>query len=256
VRLLAVATVGETALSATLLRYARRVQPYLKGLTFMLVLGLAGYVFHASDLGSSLNMRWIDARLRGHGVEGALTLIATGGLFVAIGMPRQIVAFLGGYGFGPGWGTLIAASATLAGCVLDFVVARGLLRASVRKRLGARTAQFDRIVACYPFVATLAIRLLPAGNNLATNLLAGVSGIPVGRFLLASFIGYLPQTLIFALIGSGIQVDSRIEFALAAALFGVSGALGVILYRHARRVWASGLDPLTRTAPVPPRAGS
>lgn len=217
-------------------------RPYLKGLGLMLALGAAGYFFHESDFGSGLNERWIDAQIRGHGVSGALLFIGMGGVFGALGLPRQVLAFLGGYGFGLGWGTLVAACAALAGCVLDFVVARLVLRRHVGARLGRKVERFDRFVAHHPFSMTLLIRLLPAGSNLITNLVAGVSRIPARWFFFGSFVGYLPQTLIFALIGSGVQVDSSVKFALAAGLFVVSGALGAYLYRRYRAASIAAAD--------------
>ena len=41
----------------------------VKGLALILSLALLGYLFKTSDLGSSVNETWIDARVRGHGVK-------------------------------------------------------------------------------------------------------------------------------------------------------------------------------------------
>jgi uncharacterized membrane protein YdjX (TVP38/TMEM64 family) len=81
----------------------------------------------------------------------------------------------------------------------------------------------------------LTLRLLPVGNNLLLNLLAGVSGLRVWPFLTASLIGYLPQTAIFALTGSGTHVDHGLQIALAAALFALSALLGVTLLKAGSR---------------------
>lgn len=209
------------------------VGPLFKGLALMTVLVALGVVFHRSELGDLFNRHWIDARVKGHGVTGALWFIGVGSLVAALGLPRQLLAFMGGYAFGL-WGALIAATASLAGCTINFVTARYVLRRHVGARMGRRVARFDRFVAHHPFSMTLMIRLLPAGSNLVTNLVAGVSRIPAGWFLLGSFAGYLPQTFIFALVGSGVQVDSKAKFALAAGLLAVSAGLGVYLYRRYR----------------------
>lgn len=81
---------------------------------------------------------------------------------------------------------------------------------------------------------TLLIRLLPVGNNLLTNLAAGISSIRPTAFFSGSYLGYLPQTLVFALVGSGVNISQPLKIGLAAALFVVSGLLGVYLYRHHR----------------------
>src|SRR5512139_89554 len=206
----------------------------LKGLALILSLALLGYLFETSDLGSSVNEAWIDARVRGHGVNGALLFLLMGGLFTAIGLPRQIIAFLGGYAFSVGLGTLFGALAALLGAMLSFGYARLFGKGLLRARLGERAGRFDRFIHDHPFSMTVLVRLLPVGNNLLTNLAAGISSIRAVHFLSGTLLGYLPQTLVFALVGSGVHIAPALKLALAIGLFLVSGALGAWLYRHFR----------------------
>src|SRR5512139_1362108 len=134
----------------------------LKGLALILSLALLGYLFETSDLGSSVNEAWIDARVRGHGVNGALLFLLMGGLFTAIGLPRQIIAFLGGYAFSVGLGTLFGALAALLGCMLSFGYARLFGKGLLRARLGERAGRFDRFIHDHPFSMTVLVRWLPA----------------------------------------------------------------------------------------------
>jgi len=211
----------------------------LKGLALILSLALLGYLFKTSDLGNSVNEAWIDARVRGHGVNGALLFLLMGGVFTAIGLPRQIIAFLGGYAFSGIWlGTLLGALAALLGCMLTFAYARFFGRGLLRSRLGERAGRFDRFIHGHPFSMTVLIRLLPVGSNLLTNLAAGISSIRPAYFFSGTFLGYLPQTLVFALVGSGVHIAPMLKLTLAIALFLVSMALGVYLYRRRRGVEA------------------
>ncbi|MEW6414426.1 MAG: VTT domain-containing protein [Pseudomonadota bacterium] len=204
----------------------------LKGLALILSLALLGYLFNASDLGSSVNEAWIDARVRGHGVNGALLFLLMGGLFTAIGLPRQIIAFLGGYAFHLTLGTLLGALAALIGCMLAFAYARFFGKGILRARLGERVARFDRFVHDHPISMTVLIRLLPVGSNLLTNLAAGISSIRGRHFFVGTFVGYLPQTLVFALVGSGAHIAPVEKLVVAIALFLVSMGLGLYLYRR------------------------
>ncbi len=206
----------------------------LKGLALILSLALLGYLFKTSDLGNSVNEAWIDARVRGHGVSGALLFLLMGCVFTAIGLPRQVVAFLGGYAFNVGLGTLLGALAALLGCMLGFAYARLFGKGLLRARLGARAGRFDRFIHDNPFSMTMLIRLLPVGSNLLTNLAAGMSSIRPLPFFGGTLLGYLPQTLVFALVGSGVHIDPLLKIGLAVALFLVSMALGVYLYRNRR----------------------
>ncbi|MDP2111053.1 MAG: VTT domain-containing protein [Thiobacillus sp.] len=213
----------------------------LKGLALMLSLALLGYLFHTSDLGNSVNEAWIDARVRGHGVNGALLFLLMGGLFTAIGLPRQIIAFLGGYAFSVGLGTLLGALAALLGCMLSFAYARLFGKGLLHERLGERAGRFDRFIHDHPFSMTVLIRLLPVGSNLLTNLAAGISSIRSVHFFSGTLLGYLPQTLVFALVGSGVHIAPTLKIALAIALFVISGALGAYLYHRFRH--GQSLDP-------------
>lgn len=211
-----------------------KARAILKGLALILSLALLGYLFNASDLGSSVNEAWIDARVRGHGLNGALLFLLMGGLFTAIGLPRQIIAFLGGYAFSVELGTLLGALAALIGCMLTFAYARLFGKGLLRSRLGERAGRFDRFIHDHPVSMTLLIRLIPAGSNLLTNLAAGISSIRPIHFFSGTFFGYLPQTLVFALVGSGVHIAPALKLVLASGLFLVSGALGVWLYRRYR----------------------
>ncbi len=206
----------------------------LKGLALILSLALLGYLFRYSDLGHSLNEAWIDARVRGHGLNGALLFLLVGGVFTAIGLPRQIIAFLGGYAFSVGLGTVLGALAALIGCVLSFGYARLFGKGLLRAKLDGRASRFDHFIHAHPFPMTVLIRLLPVGSNLLTNLAAGISSIRPVPFWTGTLLGYIPQTLVFALVGSGVHIAPALKLTLAIGLFLVSGALGAYLYRHFR----------------------
>jgi uncharacterized membrane protein YdjX (TVP38/TMEM64 family) len=212
-----------------------RARVILKGLALILSLALLGYLFKTSDLGNSVNEAWIDARVRGHGVNGALLFLLMGGIFTAIGLPRQVIAFLGGYAFSSIWlGTLLGALAALLGCMLSFAYARFFGRGFLRARMGDRAGRFDRFIHDHPFSMTVLIRLLPVGSNLLTNLAAGISSIRPTHFFSGTLLGYLPQTLVFALVGSGVHIAPALKLTLAIGLFLISGALGAWLYRRFR----------------------
>jgi uncharacterized membrane protein YdjX (TVP38/TMEM64 family) len=66
---------------------------------------------------------------------------------------------------------------------------------------------------------TVLIRLLPVGSNLLTNLAAGISSIRSKHFFSGTLLGYLPQTLVFALVGSGVHIAPALKLALAIGLF-------------------------------------
>ena len=129
-------------------------------------------------------------------------------------------------------GVLLALLATVSTCILTFTYARFLGRELVTRRFPDRVRRVDAFLMNKQFVMTLLIRFSPVGSNLATNLAAGVSGVRAASFVAASTIGYVPQTAVFALLGSGIEVDQGVRTGLSILLFTVSGLLGLYLYRR------------------------
>jgi uncharacterized membrane protein YdjX (TVP38/TMEM64 family) len=170
------------------------------------------------------------------GEHGPPAFLLIGMLACAAGLPRQIVAMAGGYAFGFWSGCALALLAEIGGCVIDFAWARLLGRRValrlIERRAGGRLHRLDRFLSERAFTATLSLRLLPLGNNLLLNLVAGVSGVAVLPFLAASLIGYVPQTVVFALAGAGAGVSDGVQFGLAMALLLVSVALGFLLLRR------------------------
>ncbi len=207
---------------------------WLRGIFLILSLIALGLLVKNAGLDHLFDRDWINTNVRGHGYQGFGVFLAAGALITAIGLPRQIVAFFGGYVFGAVSGAVVAAVAALGGCLLAFYYARWFGRAVVRRMFPEKLRRFDGFIGGDPFSMTLLIRLLPVGSNLITNLIAGVSSIPRLRFFAGSFVGYLPQSLIFALAGSGLTVDSRWRIATSVVLFVLAGLLALPLYRRMR----------------------
>jgi uncharacterized membrane protein YdjX (TVP38/TMEM64 family) len=200
--------------------------------------GLAAGGLVLRTVGAAPGTDWVDAFVRDDGLRGEAVFVLAGAVATAAGVPRQAVAFLGGYGYGTVLGLVLAMLAQLLGCAASYLWARAVARGWAERRLAGRFGHRLRPVrdtlAGSPFGATLALRLLPVGSNLALNLLAGMAGIALGPFLAASAIGYLPQTLVFALLGKGIRVDGAWQMVLAALLLLVSVGLGLLLLRRHR----------------------
>lgn len=206
----------------------------LKGLMVLASLVAIGLLAHYSGLGNLLDESWIDRSVRGHGLAGEMLFLGVGALATAVGFPRQVVAFMGGYAFGFVYGTVLGTLATVLGCAMTFLYARLIGRSLVAGRFAGKARRMDAFISEHPFSMTVLIRLLPVGSNLVTNLAAGVTRVAAMPFLMGSALGYLPQNAIFALVGSGIGVDPVWRIGLGVVLFVVSGVLGVYLYRRMR----------------------
>lgn len=207
----------------------------LRGLILIATLIAVGVLIETLGLKSMLETGWIDSQVRGRGLAGEALFVLVGLAFTAIGLPRQIVSFLGGYAFGFLIGTGLALLATLGGAVSSFFYARFMGRSLLRPRFPERLRRLDAFLSENTATVAVVLRLAPFTNNLATNLAAGLSRAKPLPFFAGSIAGYLPQTLIFALLGSGFEVQPQLRMGLSVLLFVASSALGVWLWRRYRR---------------------
>jgi uncharacterized membrane protein YdjX (TVP38/TMEM64 family) len=214
--------------------FATKLRVFLRGVLFIASLVLLGYLIEAVHLRDAFDKAWIDTQIRGQGLEGEALFVMVGALFTAVGLPRQLVAFLAGYAFGLVEGTVLGLAASLLGCAGAFYYARLLGRGVIASRFPKRARRIDDFIHDNPFSMTLLIRLLPVGSNVFTNLAAGVSSVRATPFLAGSAVGYIPQTIIFALVGSGITIQPFIRIGLGVTLFVISGVVGVYLYHRFR----------------------
>lgn len=167
---------------------------FIKGLMFLMVLAGAAYL-----LSRGIDKSWIDNNVRGQGIKGWFVFISIGGLLAAVGFPRQVVAFLGGYAFGVIKGLSIALLAVTLGCLLTFFYARFFGRAWVKRKFPRKIKRVDDFLKDSPFAMTLLIRLLPVGNNMATSAAAGVSGVSPFAFIAGLYGGICPPDAGFCL---------------------------------------------------------
>jgi uncharacterized membrane protein YdjX (TVP38/TMEM64 family) len=169
------------------------------------------------------------------GVRGPAMFLAVATLLTAIGLPRQIPAFVAGYAFGAWSGAAIALLSQIIACGVDFVWARAVGRDFVSRRFGKMLRRVDSTLAARPFIATLTFRLMPVGSNILLNLAAGLSSVRAFPFLAASLIGFIPQTIIFALIGRGSAPSHMNVLAIGVVMFALSAGLGIFLFNKFRQ---------------------
>lgn len=198
---------------------------------FITLLGVA-YLLKVTALDEVFDRAWAERFFHDKDLRARLLFLGFAAVFTGVGLPRHIVCFLGGYVFGLFWGTFLGLTGTVIGCIAAFYYARLLGRDFISRKYPKRIKKIDSAWSANPFTVTLIIRFLPFGSNLLTNLIGGVSSVPAIGFFLGTYLGHLPQSLIFALMGSGIRVEPVWRIGLSILLFVLSTALGFYLYKR------------------------
>ncbi len=207
------------------------------GFLFLSILGVI-FLVRAWDLQSVLEPSWADAHLRASAqstTERAVLLyIGLVAILSPLGVPRQALSAVGGYAFGALHGLCYASLGLVLGCATGFFYSRFMARSLLRRYFGARVQKLDTFLSRNPFAMTIALRFFPMGNNALLNLAAGLTSISALAFIAGSALGYLPQTIIFSLLGSGIRVQPVWRVVVSGLLFILASGLGYFLYRKYR----------------------
>jgi uncharacterized membrane protein YdjX (TVP38/TMEM64 family) len=169
-------------------------------------------------------------------------------------VPGSLLTLAAGFAYGPILGLLIASPASVAAATAAFVLGRTLLRDWVRRRVGAspRARAVDRAVGREGFKLVFLLRLSPLVPFNLLNYALSLSGVTVGRYVLASFLGMLPATFLYVYLGSLAPVAAELAVAgeqvdgLRTALY-VGGLAATVLVvwvatRAARRALAEELE--------------
>ena len=129
-------------------------------------------------------------------------LVYTG--LVAASFPvAELLTIAGGFLFGRWLGALYSVIGATVGATLFFVAARaGLARlaAGAVPRAAQLQAGFQRNAFSY----LLVLRLVPLFPFWLVNLVAGAAGLPLRVYVLATFLGIIPVTFVYASLGSGL----------------------------------------------------
>ena len=128
---------------------------------------------------------------------------------VAFSVPGALVMTLsGGFLFGALEGGAAAVAAVSTGSVLMYLGAHTAIGDGVRAWLMRRSPLLQRIedeVRLHPFTSTLTLRLIPAAPICLVNLAAGFVRIPLLPYALATVVGVIPSTLLYASVGEGLD---------------------------------------------------
>ncbi len=208
-----------------------------KPLTWLAIIAIVlvlGYFLQSIDFDRFIKSLPFAADRGAGWLNGKIAYLVFASLSVAIGCPRQVISFFAAYFFGLWMGILLGVIATTLACAISFFVAR-VFKSYFKDMLKGKIKLAFDFWKQNTFLATLIWRFIPAGSNLLTNLVAGAFGISALPFIASSALGYIPHTVVFALLGAGVEVGSNFQLIASVVLFVVSILLGLILYKKYRK---------------------
>lgn len=131
-------------------------------------------------------------------------------LIVGFSLPGAAVATItGGFLFGTPLGVLINVTGATLGAVLIFLAARMGLGDRLKARMDASEGMVRKIKAGIDenqWSMLFFIRLVPAVPFFVANLIPAFLGVPLYRFVISTFLGIIPGSLVYTSVGAGLGV--------------------------------------------------
>ncbi len=184
---------------------------YLKTAVVVLFLACVVALLNLSGIGEHLNVDALRAMVDGTGMWAPLVFFAVTAASIFIGAPRLIFCAAGGALFGFVEGFILSQLATIVGSLGPFLFARWAAREWVAAKL-AKFKAAQRYLQNPSILDVFLIRHLPIWG-VFINMLLGSNGVRLRTFLAGSFLGFLPQGIVFTLVGSGIGEESTMMVA-------------------------------------------
>ncbi len=171
----------------------------------LLVFALLSVAFIAigtyPPLRSHLRPEELDRTIEGLGWLGPVLLLLLGAFSPLLMLPRWPIAVVSGMVYGVFWGTCLANTASLVGAGLQYWMARSLLAHVATRWIAGNRWRHLLESQKDVFLFLFLFRAFPLSNFVATNLLCGSLRIPARTYLVASALGMIPSTLLYAAWG-------------------------------------------------------
>ena len=218
---------------------------WLLYLGVVIALIAAGRYFHAQDLLKPA-LDWL-GRL---GPWGAILFIAIYVVATVLFIPGSVLTLGAGAAFGVVWGSIYVSIAATLGATAAFLVGRYLARDAIARKIAgnARFAAIDQAVAQEGWKIVGLTRLSPVFPFTLLNYAFGLTRVKLGHYVLASWIGMMPGTVMYVYLGSLAKAASgqRTRTTGEWVLYGV-GLLAtlvvtLIVTRIAKKALAEKID--------------
>jgi len=137
-----------------------------------------------------------------------LLFIAAYILIVGFSLPGAAIATLtGGFLFGTALGTVVNVTGATLGATAIFLAARMGLGEKLKARMDASEGLVSKIKKGLDenqWSMLFFIRLVPAVPFFVANLIPAFLGVPLQRFMISTFLGIIPGSLVYTSVGAGL----------------------------------------------------
>ncbi len=142
-----------------------------------------------------------------HPLLAPLAFVVVYAAVVALSVPGgAVMTIAGGFLFGLWLGAIYAVIGATLGATAVFLIAKTALGDALRARAGPWMRRMEAGFRENAFSYLLVLRLIPIFPFWLVNLVPAFLGVPLGTYVLATFLGIIPGGLVYASVGNGLGV--------------------------------------------------
>lgn len=184
------------------------------------------------------------------GPSGPIFFIGIYVVATVLFIPGSVLTLGAGAVFGVLWGSIYVSLAATLGATCAFLVGRYLARDAIARRIAGneRFAAIDRAVASEGWKIVGLTRLSPVFPFTLLNYAFGITRVKLGHYILASWIGMMPGTVMYVYLGSlakaasGERTRTTGEWLLYAIGLLATVAVTVFVTRIAKKALAKQIS--------------
>jgi uncharacterized membrane protein YdjX (TVP38/TMEM64 family) len=144
--------------------------------------------------------------VKGNAAAAAFAYVCLYAAAVAVSLPcAAMLTLSGGFLFGAAAGVPMAVIGSTLGATILFVTIRALVGPQVIDRFGAPAARIAEGLRRNAGSYLLALRFAPVAPFFIVNIVPALVGVKLRTFVVTTFFGVMPATLVFALAGAGLS---------------------------------------------------
>ncbi len=147
-------------------------------------------------------------------------------------IPAYLITAANGIIFGVFWGVVITLIGALAGALVAFFMTRLFYKKYAPQVIkNSKTRDYiDKISTDHGFKVILVARLIPVISFDLISFAAGASTIKISHFVVATFIGMLPATIVYTVLAN--KVGNMGELSNEFIIYSIVGVLILLVFWH------------------------
>jgi uncharacterized membrane protein YdjX (TVP38/TMEM64 family) len=140
-----------------------------------------------------------------NGVLASVAYVLIYATAVALSLPGgAVLTMAGGFLFGTVLGSVLVVLAATVGATLLFLIAKTALGDPLRARAGPFLKKMEAGFQENALSYLLVLRLIPLFPFFIVNLVPAFLGVSLRTYVLATFVGIMPGSLVYASVGAGL----------------------------------------------------